>query len=214
MADDQPDTDDVATEQPERLALPSLDSFKAVRDLVALAIDPRAVKRHLRQLHDALAATDAAQRKMESDRAEHDRVIAAERAEISAGRAKLSADQTALANKKEAREDSLAEREKRIRELEKAWGALRLPGDDNFEPFGGLTRAPPPTTPLQKAKFFERHGRLPHVDESLDAPVAASEPQPEQSRTVVVGRDGTTLAQSVEGPAAARIRGRRGAAHV
>jgi hypothetical protein len=37
--DDLPATDDV--EQPERLALPALDSFRAVRDLIALCIDPR-----------------------------------------------------------------------------------------------------------------------------------------------------------------------------
>jgi hypothetical protein len=192
------------------VSLPTLDSFAAVNNLIALATDPRTVKRHLRQLHDSLAATTAARRQLETDRAEHDRVIAAERAEIAAERAKLREGEVALANKKEAREDLLAEREKRIRELEKAWGSLRLPGDDNFETFGGLTRAPPPVSALQKARFHAAHGRLPHVDERLDAPVA-SEPPADQSRTVQVGRDGTTLAQSVEEPVRVRI-GRRGAA--
>jgi hypothetical protein len=104
----------------------------------------------------------------------------------------------------------LLERERRIGELEAAWKSLRLPGDDNFPTFGGLVRDGPRVSGLQKARFFEKHGRLPHVDESLNAPVATSEPPVEQSpRTVVVGRDGTTLAQTIEAPAGARIRGRR-----
>jgi hypothetical protein len=118
-----------------------------------------------------------------------------------------------LANKREWREDNLLERERRIGELEAAWRALRLPGEDNFPTFGGLVREGPRVSGLQKARFFEKHGRLPHVDERLDAPVATSEPPVEQSRTVVVGREGTTLAQTIEEPAGARVRGRRGAAH-
>jgi hypothetical protein len=205
------DTPDDPTEQPEHHpVLPSLDSFKAVRDLVALVTDPRMVKRNLRSLHDALAATTAAQRQLESDRAALAEYEKATRAELAAREAKLREGEVALANKKEAREDRLVEREQRIAALEKAWGALRLPGDDNFPTFGGLTREGPRVSGLQKARFFEKHGRLPHVDESLDAPVASSEPPPEQSRTVVVGRDGTTLAQSVEEPVRARV-GRRGA---
>jgi hypothetical protein len=160
-------------------------------------------------LHDALAATTAAQRQLESDRADFATYEQKTREELTAQAAKLREGQVELANRKEAREDRLAERERRIGELEKAWRGLRLPGEDNFVTFGGLTRDGPRVSGLQKARFVEKHGRLPHVDESLDAPVAASEPQPEQSRTVVVGRDGTTLAQSVEEPAGARIRGRR-----
>jgi hypothetical protein len=218
LPDDTPDTDDMA-EPTERLpVLPSLDSFKAVRDLVALAIDPRAVKRNLRSLHDALAATTAARHELESARAAHDAQVAKDRAEFAADRAKLREGETALANKREWREDNLLERERRISALEAAWKSLKLPGEDNFVTFGGLTREPPRVTGLQKAKFFEKHGRLPHVDESLDAPVATSEPRPEQSRTVIVGRDGTTLSQTVtESEAApvgaARVRPRRGAAH-
>src|SRR5580692_4468470 len=104
------DTIDAAAEQSERLSLPSLDSFKAVRDLVALAIDPKAVKRHLRQLHDALAARTAAQKKLETDRAEFSAYEQKTREELTAQAAEMRECQVELANAKDAREDNLAER--------------------------------------------------------------------------------------------------------
>jgi hypothetical protein len=70
-------------------------------------------------------------------------------------------------------------------------------------------------SPLQKARFFSKHGRLPHVDESLDAPVAASEPPAEQLHRGNTGESyppGVTLTREPEQPV--RVRGRRGAAHV
>jgi hypothetical protein len=213
LPDDQPDTDDIdtAAEQIEHRPLITPEAFLMVQNLISLVINPKEVRRHLRSLHDALVAVDAAEKRLNDARVAHDAHIAKTTAELDARAAKLREGEVALANKKEAREDNLVEREKRIRELEKAWGALRLPGDDNFPTFGGLTREGPRVSALQKARFFEKHGRLPHVDESLDAPVAASEPQPEQSHTVHVGRDGTTLAQTIPESAGARIRGRRGA---
>src|SRR4029077_4769930 len=111
LPDDQPASDD---DRPATTtSLPTLDSFAAVNNLIALAVDPKAVRRNLRSLHDALAATAAAQQQLESDRAafaEYEKATRAERE-----------GQVELANKKEAREDRLAEREQRIRELENAW---------------------------------------------------------------------------------------------
>jgi hypothetical protein len=116
-------TDDVA-EQPERLALPSLDSFRAVRDLVALAVDPKAVKRNLRALHDALAATAAAQRQLDTREAA---VVAREAAAAEHEKAntaqaiKLHEQEVELETRKDARLDAVIERERRIGELEAAW---------------------------------------------------------------------------------------------
>lgn len=157
------DTDDTATEQPARLSLPSLDSFKAVRDLVALAIDPKAVKRHLRQLHDALAAVDAATRKLADDRAacdEHCKRITAEAEEKQkmAGRIWETA---------QAAERSIAERDRRTAELEKAWSGLRLPGQPP-DMFGTISRSAP-FSALEIARYAAAHdGRLPeHPDAAI-----------------------------------------------
>jgi hypothetical protein len=209
----EPASDDV-TEQPAHRPLIAPEAFMMVQNLISLCVNPREVRKHLRQLHDALAAVDAAEKRLNDARVAHDARIAEITAELAAGQAKLREGETALANKKEWREDNLLERERRIRELENAWGALRLPGEDIFPTFGGLVREPPRVSGLQKAKFHERHGRLPDADESLSGPVAASEPPGEQSHIVHVGRDGTTLAQTIpEPPAGARVRGRRGVAH-
>jgi hypothetical protein len=174
-----------------------------------IATDPKAVRRHLRQLHDALAAVTAGRDKLAAERTAFDEYEQKTRAELTAQAAKLRAGQVELATAKDAREDRLAEREQRIRELEQAWGALRLPGDDNFPTFGGLTREPPRVSGLQKARFVEKHGRLPHADESLDAPVASE--QPAGRMVVQAGRDGTSLAQTIETPepVGARVRGRK-----
>jgi hypothetical protein len=122
LPDDQPADDDV--EQPERLALPTLDSFKAVRDLIALCIDPRTVKQRLRQLHDSLAAIAAAQLKLDAREAA---VVAREAAADTREReqnqraVKLHEQEVELATAKDARLDAVMERERRIGELEAAW---------------------------------------------------------------------------------------------
>jgi hypothetical protein len=123
LPDDQPATDDVA-EPTERLSLPTLDSFAAVRDLIALCIDPRSVKQRLRQLHDSLAAVAVAQQKLdareaavaarEAAAAEHEKAITAQELKLREG-------QVALATAKDARLDAVIERERRVGELEAQW---------------------------------------------------------------------------------------------
>jgi len=213
LPDDQPDTDDIA-EPAERLALPTLDSFAAVRDLIALCIDPRAVKRHLRQLHDALAATAAAQRQLENDRAEHDRVIAAERAEIAAERDALMKRRVDV----HQAEASLAERTERITRLERAWSDLTLPGEP--PPLMGTLTRSKAYTGLERARYAATHdGALPTHPDALPL---EGEPQAEPPPAPVRRGHGdagdwpknVTLTRSPEEPpAGARVRpGRKGAA--
>jgi hypothetical protein len=214
------DTLEAAAEPTERRPLVTPEAFLMVQNLISLVINPKEVRRHLRSLHDALAAVDAAEKRLNDDRVAHDAHVAKTTAELEARAAKLAEGERGLELKKEWREDDLLAREARINRLEASWRGLPLPGADNFECFGGLVRDPPRTTPLEKAKFYSQHGRLPHVDENLNAPVAT--PPVEQSRTVRAGPGDTseflpnvTLTRSPEQPAGgARVRGRRGAAHV
>jgi hypothetical protein len=200
MMDTPDDTDDTATEQPARLSLPSLDSFKAVRDLVALAIDPRAVKRHLRQLHDALAAVDAAQRKLVEDRAAHDEYLAKTRAEIEEQRNMAAR----IWETAQAAERSIAERERRT-ELEKAWSGLRPPGQPP-EMFGTISRSPA-FTGLEVAKYAAAHdGRLPEHPDAADSVRTGNDGEPFAEHT--------TLTRTPEPPspaAGARVRPGRAA---
>jgi len=166
-------------EQPTRLSLPPLDSFRAVKDLVALAVDPRAVKRHLRQLYDALTAITAAQHKLEADRAAHAEQVVKDRAEI--------ADEKAAATKRiltaEESERGLAERTERYTKLAQAWGDLKLPGEP-YALFGTISRSVP-FSPLEKAKFARDHdGQLPmHPDAPL--PLATDGEPIEPSRATI-----------------------------
>jgi hypothetical protein len=93
-----------------------------------IATDPKAVRRHLRQLHDALAAVTAGQDKLAADQAAFTAYEQKTREELTAQAAKLREGQVELANAKDAREDNLAEREKRIGELEHRWAFI---GDDD-----------------------------------------------------------------------------------
>jgi hypothetical protein len=189
MLDDYPT--DTTTEQPERrLSLPSLDSFKAVRDLVALAIDPKLVKRHLRQLHDSLAAVDTAQRQLESDRA----AIAAERAEIAAERAEVADAQKKLREREVKLHIEKTAFDERLKLLPPSREPYHADDDGWTAPAGsGMSRT-----------FAPPRSAVP------------SEPPPEQRQTVHVGREGTTLSQTIEAPpAVARVRpGRKGGAPV
>lgn len=135
------DATDNGTERPEHLSLPP-DSFKAVRDLIALVIDPRAVRRHLRQLHDALATVSTAQLALATERTAHDAHLAKDRAELEAERAAVQKRRVEV----EIAEGRLVEREERIRELEAAWKNLGEP-DDVRSGFRS-----PEFTPLQKAQ--------------------------------------------------------------
>lgn len=93
-----------------------------------IATDPKAVRRHLRQLHDALASVTAGQDKLAADRAAFDEYERTTREELTAQAAKLREGQIALATTKDAREERLAERCSRINELERYWAFI---GEDD-----------------------------------------------------------------------------------
>jgi hypothetical protein len=127
--DDLSASDDVAPA--ERLALPSLDSFAAVNNLVALAIDPRAVKRHLRQLHDSLAAIADAQRQLDAREAAvaaREEAAAEQEKENTAKALKLHEQEVEFATRKDARLEAIIERELAIMALERKW---RFIGEDD-----------------------------------------------------------------------------------
>jgi hypothetical protein len=211
LPDDEPATDDVA-EQPERLALPSLDSFGAVNNLIALAIDPKAVKRHLRQLHDALAAVTAGQDKLAAERTAFDEYERTTRAELTAQAAKLREGQVALATAKDAREDNLAERERRIRELEAAW---KFVGEDNVDDVARGFRAAE-FSALMKARAAHGIGR----DHGLDDIAKTMADWQPPTRNVNHDPQGvpfaahTSLSRSESAPPGVRIRGRKPSAPV
>jgi hypothetical protein len=203
MTTDTDVTIDTAAEPTERLSLPSLDSFAAVNNLIALAIDPKAVRRHLRSLHDSLAAIDRERRGLEADRQAFAADKAKQLAEIAAEREVVTRRLLAAQETERANE----ERHAVIRKLEVAWSGLRLPGEP-ADGFGTLARSRP-FSGLQVARHAAEHGRLP---DHPDAPL----PQEDPVRT---GFDGTefskhtTITRTPEPPAGARVRpGRKGAA--
>jgi superfamily I DNA/RNA helicase len=162
---DLPDDDNVAPT--ERLALPALDSFAAVNNLIALCIDPRSVKRHLRQLHDSLAAITAAQQQLEADRLAFDQHKAKQLAEIAEERA--TATQRLLAAQQAER--SLEERRETVLKLERAWSGLTLPGEP--PPLAGTLSRSRAYSGLERARYAAAHdGALPtHPDAEPDATV-------------------------------------------
>jgi hypothetical protein len=222
--DDLPASDDVATdagggtvELALRLAPP--EAWQMVFALVKIAVDPRTTKRNLRALPDSLAATTAAQRQLESDRAALDQHKAKELAEIAAERDVLMKRRLAV----HEAEGTLKERFERIGKLEAAWSGLSLPGEP--PPLMGTLTRSKPFTGLQVAKYAAEHGHLPdHPLKPLDypdAPVVAGAEQSDQSRRGTAGEkfpEHVTLTRTPEQPeaapvGAARIRvGRRGAA--
>jgi hypothetical protein len=118
------------------------------------------VKRHLRQLHDALAVVTAGPDKLAAERTAFDEYERTTRAELTAQAAKLREGQVALATAKDAREDPLAERERRIRELEAAW---KFVGEDNVDDVARGFRAAE-FSALMKARAAHGIGR----DHGLD----------------------------------------------
>jgi hypothetical protein len=199
MTDLPDDTTDTATEQPDHRSVPP-DAFTVAFNLIALAADPREFKKKLQGLHRALTAVDEGMARLAADRAEHDRAIAAERAELAAERDALMKRRVDV----HQAEASLAERREYIIKKEAAWKNLGEP-DEVIRGFQS-----PQYSPLEKA-------RRAHRGEPI-----ATEPGPPDAgdavtpRTVVVGREGTTLAQTIEAPAPAAARARpsrRGAAH-
>jgi hypothetical protein len=200
--EDMDDSIAAATEQPDRLTLPALD-FRAVRDLVALAIDPKMVKRNLRSLHDALAATTAAQRQLESDRAEHDAQLAKDRAELAAERDVLMKRRLAV----HQAEASLAERSERIGKLERAWRNLGEP-DSVISGFQS-----PQYSGLEKARRAHRGEPItepsPPSGDAVARAGATIDEDPQGNK--FPKHVSLTMTRPPEEPGA-RVRGRRGAA--
>jgi hypothetical protein len=97
------------TPLPLRLIPP--EAWQTVFALVKIVVDPKAVKRHLRQLHDALAAIAAAQQKLEAQGIELEAKWAADRAELEQERASLQRRRLNV----EAMEGRLDERHKAFR---------------------------------------------------------------------------------------------------
>jgi hypothetical protein len=194
----------------------SVEADKAVRDLIALALDPRAVKRNLRQLHDALAAVSAAQSKLDAERAEFVEWKAKEIADFEPQRrqaVRLFEIATAKTKEAEAQKnaaEALGQRNLgRERELEQL--GVRVPAEHrdytpptvhhDFIPIAGtsITRAPEPRP----------------------RPPGESEPQAEQQSHTIRRGPGdasdwpanVSLTRQAE-PQAVRVRvGRKGATH-
>jgi len=90
-----------------------------------IATDPKAVRRHLRQLHDALAAVSAGQAKLASEREQFTRYVAETTAELEQQRAAVQKRRLDV----EAAEEGLNERHHQISNLEAAWRNLGEPDD-------------------------------------------------------------------------------------
>jgi hypothetical protein len=103
-------------------------AWETVFALVRIAVDPKFARRNLRSLHDSLAATTAAQKKLDADRVEFAVYERQTREELTARDIKLREKEVELATKKDAREDRLREREEHIRELEHRWAFV---GEDD-----------------------------------------------------------------------------------
>jgi hypothetical protein len=188
------------------------DSFKTVRDLIALVVDPKQVKRHLRQLHDSLAQVAAAQVKLAADRA-----VAA--AQIEEDRAELAEERDVLMKRRLAvqrQESELAEREQSYLELERAWSGLQLPGAPPPMMTGATLTRSEPFTGLQKAKHFAEYGRLPdHPGKPIEgAPLVEPSPAPLRSGPNDAGDwpANVTLTRTEQAPEPVMIRRHRGAA--
>jgi hypothetical protein len=209
MTNTMPDTDTAAGRADElrvlrdeqlehRQSIPPDAAFAIAFNLIALAADPRGFKKKLQGLHRALTAVDEGMARLAADRVEHDRVVAADRAEIDERR-KSAAHIWEIAKNAEAR---IADRERHVAELERAWSGLRLPGQPP-DTFGTLSQSKP-FSGLEVAKYAAAHdGALPpHPDAPIDSVRTGNndEPFPES----------TTISRQPEAPppTAARIRGR------
>jgi septal ring factor EnvC (AmiA/AmiB activator) len=149
--------------------------FAAVANLLALVVDMRSCKARLRSLHDALAATSAAQAKLDAERAAFAEHEAATRAALAKREAELDELQVELANIKTAREFSLRDREQRIADLERIWAFAGETDEDvrrgiRAPQFSALAKAKaafgisadqavtPPTPPLRPAFLDDTNG--------------------------------------------------------
>jgi hypothetical protein len=191
---DTPDTDTIDTTADaggtvELLRLMPPTAWEGMLVLGKIATDPKAYRRALRGLHDAAVATTATQDA-------RDRQLDAREKELDARAAKLAAGEAALADEQtKLREREVAHfvEKNRWDEVHREDSTVRNyhPDDDGWTaPAGsGMSRT-----------FAPPRSAVP------------SEPPP-QSHTVRVGREGTTLSQTIEAPpAGARVRGRKNSA--
>jgi hypothetical protein len=163
------------------------DSFKAANDLIALAVDPKAVKRNLRALHDAMAAVSAAQVKLAADRAAFDEYKAEETAELEQQK-KTAASTWAMVR---SRERAVEAREQADEAREREVGFRPGNNHPDFTPIAGTTITREP----------ERRTVRSGPGDTVDWPNNVTlEREPDESEPAPVG-------------AAARVRGRRGVAH-
>jgi hypothetical protein len=169
----------------ELLRLMPPTAWEAMLVVGKIVTDPKAYRRALRGLHDAAVATTATQDARDKAQDARDKALD-ERAQ------KLAAGEAALADaQKKHRDREVAHfvEKNRWDEVHREDSTVRNyhPDDDGWTaPAGsGMARTfAPPRSPVP------------------------SEPPPEQSRTVRVGREGTTLSQTVEQPVRVRV-GRR-----
>jgi len=173
-----------------------------VQNLISLCVNPKQVRRHLRSLHDALAAVDAAEKRLNDARVEHDAAIAKDRAELAAERHTLLLRRQRV----EQSETELEQKRETIRKLESSWNNLALPGEP-APLYGSITRSRP-YSGLAVAKHYAEHGVLPdHPDAPL--PTEDSEAQAEPS-PVAADRHGqkfppgVTLTHTPEAPVRVR----------
>jgi cytochrome c1 len=105
-----------------------VDAYATVFAFIRLITDSRTAKRTMRELRDAANAANSARAQLAADRAEHDRVIAAELAEITDDRAKVREQQVANHIEKERLEETFGDRERVLNEREQFWKNL---GEDD-----------------------------------------------------------------------------------
>jgi hypothetical protein len=108
-----------------------------------IATDPKAIRRHLRQLHDSLVAEAEAQKKTQEDRAAFDEYKAKETAELDEQK-KTAAS---IWERAQSRERAVDAREQACRERETALGLNARNPDDDFVPMqgSGMSRTYPRT---------------------------------------------------------------------
>jgi hypothetical protein len=174
---------------------------RAVENLIALAIDPKAAKRVLRSIHDSLVAEAEARKKTCDERAAFDEWKASETADIAPLR-KSAENAWAHAKAKEAaveaRERAVELREQRCRELgvDISPAAVHHTRDvhPDFQPIAGttITRSPepPPRDPDlppapvnydAQGNSFPKHVSLTRQPAATDAPPPAARVRPGRS---------------------------------
>jgi hypothetical protein len=165
----------IAPQLAELLADRMPDSFKAANNLIALAVDPKAVKRNLRALHDAMAAASAAQVKLAADRAAFDEYKATETAALE----QQEKSAASVWGTVRSREQAVEARERAVGAREREVGSC--PGNQprnhpDFTPIEGttITREPERSAVRHDAQGNEfTPGTTITMDVGPDAPAGA-----------------------------------------